>query len=166
VSAPAYKAASRRVGELIDGVWVTNAMDSVIKDGVLHRPPSIFRNWVTADETAPAGARGYKAEAGRYHLYVSLACPWAHRTLIMRGLKGLAGMISVSVVNWLMAEDGWTFAPGEGVIPDTINGADKLRDIYLLADPHCTSRVTVPVLWDNAGSIGGCHAMTISSETR
>jgi glutathionyl-hydroquinone reductase len=138
------------MGELIDGVWVTNAMDSVIKDGVLHRPPSIFRNWLTADGSAPVGARGYKAEAGRYHLYVSLACPWAHRTLIMRNLKGLASMISVSIVNWLMAEDGWTFASGEGVIPDTINGADKLRDIYLLADPHCTSRVTVPVLWDKA----------------
>jgi glutathionyl-hydroquinone reductase len=85
------------MGELIDGIWVTNAMDSVIRDGVLHRPPSIFRNWLTADGTAPAGARGYKAEAGRYHLYVSLACPWAHRTLIMRNLKGLAAMISVSI---------------------------------------------------------------------
>ena len=141
------------MGELIDGQWVTNAMESVIKDGALHRPPSVFRDWVTADGAAPAGmpdTRGFEAEAGRYHLYVSLACPWAHRTLIVRNLKGLGEMISVSIVNWLMGDDGWTFAPGEGVIPDTINGKDKLRDIYLLADPHATSRVTVPVLWDKA----------------
>ena len=141
------------MGELIDGRWITNAMESVIKDGALHRPPSVFRNWITADGASPPeapGARGFKAEAGRYHLYVSLACPWAHRTLILRDLKGLAGMISISVVNWLMAEDGWTFAPGEGVIPDMVNGTDRLRDIYRLADPHATTRVTVPVLWDKA----------------
>jgi len=141
------------MGELIDRIWVTSTMDNVLKDGVLHRPSSIFRDWVTADGLPPThapNARGFKAEAGRYHLYVSLACPWAHRTLILRDLKALGGMISISIsisiVNWLMAEDGWTFAPGDGVIPDSVNGCDKLRDIYLLADPHCTSRATVPVL--------------------
>jgi glutathionyl-hydroquinone reductase len=90
----------------------------------------------------------FEAERDRYHLYVSLACPWAHRTLIMRSLKGLAGIIDISVVHWLMGDDGWTFEPGPDVIPDTVNGVQKLHQLYRLADPQCTSRVTVPVLWD------------------
>lgn len=138
------------MGELIDGKWHPGGLESVLSDGALKRPPSVFRDWVTPDGSAPPGSRGFKAEPGRYHLYVSLACPWAHRTLIMRNLKDLRGMIDVSVVHWHMGEDGWTFAPGPGVIPDPIAGAAKLHGIYTLADPHCTSRVTVPVLFDTA----------------
>jgi glutathionyl-hydroquinone reductase len=81
---------------------------------------------------------------------VSLACPWVHRTLIFRNLKGLADLVGVSVVHWLMGEDGWMFQPGPGVVPDTVNGAAKLHEIYTLSDPNCTSRVSVPVLWDKA----------------
>ncbi len=136
------------MGELVDGVWRNGGFESVLSDGALQRPPSVFRDWVTADGSASLGARGFKAEPGRYHLYVSLACPWAHRTLIMRNLKGLQGMIGLSVVHWHMGEDGWTFAPGPGVIADPIVGAAKLHGIYTLSDPQCTSRVTVPVLFD------------------
>ena len=110
---------------------------------------SAFRSFVTADgRPGPTGTGGFKAEAGRYHLYVSLACPWAHRTLIMRALKGLDDMISVSVVHWLMREQGWTFADGPGVVADGINGAELLHQVYTAADPHYSGRVTVPVLWD------------------
>ena len=90
----------------------------------------------------------FPPEPGRYHLYVSLACPWAHRTLIFRKLKGLEAMIGVSVVHWLMGDDGWTFADGPGVIADSVNGAEKLWQIYVKAKPDYTGRVTVPVLWD------------------
>jgi glutathionyl-hydroquinone reductase len=135
------------MGELINGQWHRTGPESVLADGTLRRPPSIFRNWVTVDGSTPAG-EGFKAEPGRYHLYVSLACPWAHRTLIMRSLKGLAGMIDISIVHWLMGADGWTFEPGPDVVPDTVNGCEKLHQVYSFADPLCTSRVTVPVLWD------------------
>src|SRR3984885_12880588 len=122
------------MGLMINGTWQEHAPETN-KDGYFERGETAFRNWITPDgRPGPTGQDGFRAMTGRYHLYVSLACPWAHRTLIMRALKGLAGMISISVVNWLMAEDGWTFAPGEGVVPDTVNGADKLRDIYVLAD--------------------------------
>jgi len=131
------------MGELIDGVWHRQPLDTGATGGVFQRRETVFRNWITAD-----GAGGFRAEPGRYHLYVSLACPWAHRTLIMRALKGLEDMIGVSVVHWLMGEDGWTFAAGDGVIADTVNGAEFLYEIYRLADPHCSTRVTVPVLWD------------------
>jgi len=131
------------MGELIAGTWQRNGFESVLADGQLRRPPSVFRNWIT---TGPDSSFG--AEPGRYHLYVSLACPWAHRTLIMRNLKGLADLIDVSVVHWLMGEDGWTFDPDLGVVPDSVNGATFLHEIYTLSDPACTSRVTVPVLWD------------------
>jgi putative glutathione S-transferase len=131
------------MGELIGGVWHRTGIDTAIIDGGLVRKRSVFRGWVTADPSAR-----FPAEAGRYHLYVSLACPWAHRTLILRALKGLAGMIDISVVHWLMGEDGWTFEPADGVIADTVNGCATLRELYTLADPGCTSRVTVPVLWD------------------
>ena len=136
------------MGELVAGRWCQTGVDSVLVDGRHQRPPSVFRDWVTADGSAPEGARGFKAESGRYHLYVSLACPWAHRALIMRNLKALDGMIGVSVVHWLMGEDGWTFKPGPGVVPDPVAHVPMLRDIYTLADPDCTSRVTVPVLFD------------------
>jgi putative glutathione S-transferase len=140
------------MGELIGGQWRRTGLDAVLSDGALQRPPSVFRDWVTADGSGPEGSRGFKAEPGRYHLYVSLACPWAHRTLIMRNLKGLSGLIGVSVVNWLMGEDGWTFEAGPGVVPDTVSHAATLREIYTLADSQCTSRVTVPVLWDRVES--------------
>ena len=108
-----------------------------------------FRNWVTADGApGPTGAGGFHAAAGRYHLIVSLACPWAHRTLIFRKLKGLESMISLSVVNWLMAERGWTFDAGPGVIPDPLFGFETLSSFYVKARPDFTGRVTVPVLWD------------------
>ncbi|MBB3917759.1 glutathione S-transferase family protein [Rhizobium fabae] len=131
------------MGELIAGTWQRSGMERVLTDGKLRRPPSVFRDWITAEPSSP-----FEAEPGRYHLYVSLACPWAHRTLIMRNLKGLDELIDVSVVHWLMGEDGWTFDPDLGVIPDAVNGATFLHEIYTLSDPACTSRVTVPVLWD------------------
>jgi len=117
--------------------------------GSFIRSASKFRNWITPDG-APglSGEGGFAAEAGRYHLYVSLACPWAHRTLMFLKLKGLEGMVSVSVVNWLMLERGWTFAPGPGVVADDVNHAQFMRQIYQLADGDYSGRYTVPVLWD------------------
>ncbi len=137
------------MGLLIDGKWRDRWYDTKKTGGRFVRKASAFRNWVTPDgRPGPTGKGGFKAEAGRYHLYVSLACPWAHRTLIFRALKGLEGMISVSVVNPLMMEQGWSFDPGEGVVPDDVNGARHLYEIYTKADPNYTGRVTVPVLWD------------------
>lgn len=137
------------MGMLVDGKWHDVWYDTDSTGGHFERKPSSFRNWVTPDGAAgPSGDAGFKAESGRYHLYVSLACPWAHRTLIMRALKGLENMISVSVVNWLMREEGWTFADGPGVVPDKVNGAERLYEIYVKADPTYSGRVTVPVLWD------------------
>jgi len=137
------------MGLLVDGVWRDQWYDTKATGGRFERKASSFRNWVTADGApGPSGEGGFPAAAGRYHLYVSLACPWAHRTLIFRALKGLEGMISVSVVNWLMAGEGWTFADGPGVVPDTVNGKRRLHEVYTLADPHYSGRVTVPVLWD------------------
>jgi glutathionyl-hydroquinone reductase len=135
------------MGELIGGIWHRTGFGVVLSEGVLRRPPSIFRNWIGSD-CGPHGARAFEPEAGGYHLYVSLACPWAHRTLIMRNLKGLAGLVDLSVVHWHMGDDGWTFDPGPNVVSDTVNGVTKLCELYQLADPECTSRVTVPVLWD------------------
>lgn len=137
------------MGLLVDGKWVDQWYDTEETGGKFERKASQFRNWVTADgEAGPSGVGGFKAEAGRYHLYVSLACPWAHRTLIMRALKGLEDMISVSVVHPLMKEHGWTFAEGDGVVPDPVGDADYLYEVYLAADPDYSGRVTVPVLWD------------------
>jgi putative glutathione S-transferase len=140
---------SIKMGMLVDGKWQDVWYDTSSTGGRFLRKDSQFRNWVTADGKAgPSGGDGFKAEAGRYHLYVSLACPWAHRTLIMRALKGLEEMISISVVNWLMLESGWTFADGPSVIPDPINGATVLHQVYTKAEPRYSGRVTVPVLWD------------------
>jgi len=137
------------MGVMVDGEWRTDGKFPTDGDGRFVRPETVFRNWITPDGApGPSGVGGFRAEAGRYHLYVSLACPWAHRTLIFRKLKGLEGLISLSVVNWLMAEDGWTFAPGRGVIADSVNHAARLRDVYAAASPKYTGRVTVPVLWD------------------
>nr|WP_245445832.1 glutathione S-transferase family protein [Mesorhizobium kowhaii] len=128
---------------MIAGVWHRSGIERVLADGALRRPPSVFRNWIADYDSSP-----FQPEPRRYHLYVSLACPWAHRTIIMRNLKGLTDLVGLSVVHWFMGEDGWTFAPGPRVVPDTVNRVDMLRDLYTLADPECTSRVTVPVLWD------------------
>lgn len=137
------------MGLLVDGKWHTDWYDTASTNGRFVRKAPSFRNWITKDGSAgPSGVGSFKAEAGRYHLYVSMACPWAHRTLIFRTLKGLEEMISVSVVNAFMGDEGWTFEPGEDVIPDTVNGKTHLHQIYTLAQPDYTGRVTVPVLWD------------------
>jgi putative glutathione S-transferase len=137
------------MGLLVEGQWRDVWYDTGSTRGRFVRKDAAFRNWITADGSAgPSGVGGFKAEAGRYHLYVSLACPWAHRTLIMRSLKGLEDTISVSIVHWLMLDDGWTFADGPGLIPDTVYRARLMREIYTAADPYYTGRVTVPVLWD------------------
>ena len=132
------------MGLLVDGVW----QDDVLRtnDGHFVRPATRFRNWVTPDGSpGPTGEAGFSAEAGRYHLYVSLACPWAHRTVIFRKLKGLENVISLSVVSPDMLKDGWTFNKDEGSTGDDVNGKSKLSEIYVLADPHYTGRVSVPV---------------------
>jgi len=141
------------MGDFFRGTWRADADFPHDKTGHFVRPDAPFRNWVTASgEAGPSGASGFKAEPGRYHLIVSLACPWAHRTLIFRRLKGLESMISLSVVHWLLAERGWTFDPGPGVIPDPIFGAGELREFYVKARPDYSGRVTVPVLWDRKTS--------------
>lgn len=137
------------MGMLIDGAWHAETPLIATSDGGFVRRDSPFRSWITPDGApGPSGEGGFKAEAGRYHLYVSLACPWAHRTLIFRALNGLEGAISVSVVNWLMLDHGWTFVEGEGVVPDPIHDARFLHQVYTAADPRFTGKVTVPVLWD------------------
>jgi putative glutathione S-transferase len=119
------------------------------KDGRFVRLPTTFRNFVTADGSAgPTGEGGFPAETGHYHLYVSLACPWAHRTLIFRKLKKLEDVISVSVVEPVLSKLGWEFGTGPGATLDTVNGKSTLGEIYLLTNPRYTGRVTVPVLWD------------------
>lgn len=137
------------MGLLVDGQWTDQWYDTKRTGGRFVRSEAQFRNWITADGLAgPTGQSGFKAEAGRYHLYVSLACPWAHRCLIFRAIKKLDPMIGLSVVNPLMGRDGWTFTPDEGVIPDHVNHASFLHQLYTLAQPAYTGRVTVPVLWD------------------
>lgn len=138
------------MGLLVDGKWVDQWYDTKSTDGKFVRKDAAFRNWITADGSAgPTGTGGFKAEAGRYHLYVSLACPWAHRTLIFRSLKGLQNMIDVSVVSPFMKNDGWTFqADFPGVVADPIGSAEFAHQIYTKADPTYTGRVTVPILWD------------------
>lgn len=129
--------------QFVDGEWVPG-YEATNEDGEFERQETMFRNWVKAD-----GDSEFPAESGRYHLYVSYACPWAHRTLITRALKGLTDAITVDIVDPYRNEDGWQFTPGkDGCTPDTASGFDYLRDVYLAADPECTGRVTVPVLWD------------------
>ncbi|MBD2058850.1 glutathione S-transferase family protein [Oculatella sp. FACHB-28] len=130
------------LGMLMDGKWVTER-EQEDKKGKFVRPSTTFRNWITAD-----GSSGFKAEHARYHLYVSLACPWAHRTLIMRQLKGLSDAISISVVDPEMGENSWEFSDSEGCIPDTVNHTRYLWELYTKVEPDYTGRVTVPVLWD------------------
>jgi putative glutathione S-transferase len=134
---------------LVDGVWNDVWYDTKETKGHFKRAASQFRNWVTSDGSpGPTGAGGFKAEAGRYHLYVSLACPWAHRTLIFRKLKKLEDLISISIVDPLMLEAGWEFKDRDGGTVDHLFGAKALWEIYVKADPHYSGRVTVPVLWD------------------
>ncbi len=135
------------MGLLVDGIW--KDQDNDTKAGRFERPQTVFRNWITADGSAgPTGDGGFPAATGRYHLYVALACPWAHRTLIFRKLKKLEDAISVSVVEPINLEYGWAFGPAGSFTADAANGRAKLSDIYLLATPGFTGRVTVPVLWD------------------
>lgn len=137
------------MGLLVEGRWVDQWYDTASTGGKFVRSEAPFRSWITADGSAgPGGEGGFKAEAGRYHLYVSLACPWAHRTLILRALKGLEDMITVSVVNPYMGENGWTFETAPGVIADPVGDAQFLYQVYLRARPDYSGRVTVPVLWD------------------
>jgi len=137
------------MGLLVDGKWQDKWYDTKKTDGRFVRSSTQFRNWITPDGSpGPSGEGGFAAEPGRYHLYVSYACPWAHRTLIFRSLKGLQDAVGLSVVHHFMGNEGWTFEPSDGVIPDTVNGASRLHQIYTTADPDYTGRVTVPVLWD------------------
>jgi putative glutathione S-transferase len=141
------------MGMLVEGKWHDVWYDTKATKGRFERSASQFRNWITPDGApGPSGRGGFKAEAGRYHLYVSLACPWAHRTLIYRKLKQLEDLISVSVVDYLMLENGWEFRKRDndphGTTGDDLFGSDYLYQLYLKADPNYSGRVTVPVLWD------------------
>lgn len=131
------------MGALVDGVWRDEEHWTHRSDGRFVRQDSRFRERITAD-----GSSGFRAEPGRYHLFVSLACPWAHRTLIFRKIKGLEETIDVSIVHWHMGADGWTFELGRGATGDTLLESTHLRDIYTHASPTYTGRVTVPILWD------------------
>jgi len=136
------------MGVMVNGVWQEHEPERG-KDGHFQRPETSFRNWITPDgRPGPTGQDGFRAMAGRYHLYVSLACPWAHRTLIMRSLKGLQSIIPVSVTHWVMAEHGWTFAPGDGVIPDSLYNSRYVYELYARADETYSGRSSVPILWD------------------
>lgn len=137
------------MGLLVDGKWHDQWYDTEGNGGRFIRTEAQYRNWITPDGSpGPTGEGGFKAEPNRYHLYVAMACPWANRTLIMRKLKKLEDMISVSVVNPLMAENGWTFEPAVGVIPDPVINATYLHELYTHVDPNYSGRVTVPILYD------------------
>lgn len=136
------------MGLLIEGHWHDQWYDTA-GDGRFKRENAQRRNWITADGSpGPSGEGGFKAQASRYHLYVSLACPWAHRTLILRQLKGLQDLVDVSVVSWLMRDDGWTFDPTSGSSGDVLDGLDFLHQRYTADDANYSGRVTVPLLWD------------------
>ena len=138
------------MGQLIEGKWSTQWYDTKSTGGRFKRSTSAFRNWITPDGTAgKTGTGGFKAEAGRYRLYVALICPWASRTLIARKLKGLESAITVSVVEPELTDQGWCFAPGA----DGVNGATYMHQIYTRADPQVNGRATVPVLWDMARNV-------------
>jgi glutathionyl-hydroquinone reductase len=138
------------MGRLVDGIWQDIWYDTKSTGGKFRRAQSQFRNWITPDGVAgPSGKAGFTAESGRYHLYVSYACPWAHRTLIFRRIKGLADHVTVSVVHPEMLDKGWTFATDDhGATGDHLFGHDFAHQIYTAADPAYSGRVTVPILWD------------------
>jgi glutathionyl-hydroquinone reductase len=129
-------------GMFVEGEWKTGRQLER-ENGRFKRAETTFRDWISADAST-----GFAAESGRYHLYIAWACPWAHRTAIMRRLKGLEDDISMSVVGHYMGDDGWSFEPEPGVVPDTVNGTHYLRELYVKADPRYTGRVSTPVLWD------------------
>ncbi len=130
------------LGRLVDGQWTTEWTERD-QAGSFKRMPTLFHQWVTAD-----GSSGFKAESGRYHLYVSLGCPWAHRTVLLRSLKGLEDAIGLSIVDPVISDQGWQFSDGPGCIADSVNQSDYLWQVYVKANPTYTGRVTVPVLWD------------------
>ncbi|MEE9319805.1 MAG: glutathione S-transferase family protein [Granulosicoccus sp.] len=137
------------MGLLQDGKWVDRWYDNKSSKGRFVRSDAVFRSWITADGSpGPSGEGGFRAEANRYHLYISHACPWAHRTMIFRSLKGLQKMLPISVVHWFMGADGWTFQTADGVIADSVNGSQYMHQIYTKAVANFSGRVTVPVLWD------------------
>lgn len=137
------------MGLLVDGKWHDVWYDTKASQGRFVRTESQFRNWVTPDGSAgPSGRAGFRAEPGRYHLYVAYACPWAHRTLIYRELKGLQSLIGVSAVNSYMGAEGWTFAAGPETIADDVNGVQRIYELYLIADAQYSGRATIPILWD------------------
>jgi glutathionyl-hydroquinone reductase len=141
------------MGYVKDGKWIDQWYDTKATNGRYIRKPSTFRNWITKDgNPGPTGTGGFIAEKDRYHLYISLACPWAHRALIYRAIKGLENIITISSVNALMKSKGWTFEEGLGVIPDKINNKKYLYEIYLQVDPLYEGRSTVPILWDKKKS--------------
>src|SRR5215813_5988296 len=137
------------MGLLVGGVWQDEQHSTRTPGGRFVRPTTRFRNWVTQDGSpGPTGEGGFAAARGRYHLYVALPCPWAHRTVIMRMLKGLEDVVSMSVLEPLYGPHGWRFGTSPGTGPDSVNGASELAEIYLRADPRYTGRVSVPALWD------------------
>ncbi len=137
------------MGSLVEGKWQKGDVAPADAKGHFVRADAHFRNWITPDGSpGPTGRGGFAAEPGRYHLYVSLACPWASRTLILRAWKGLTSHIPVSVTHWFMGDEGWTFEPGEGVVPDPLHRVTHLHELYTRANPRYTGKVTVPVLWD------------------
>ena len=138
------------MGLLVDGKWQDRLYETKSTGGAFKRAEAQFRNWITADgHSGPSGEGGFKAESGRYHLYVSYACPWAHRTLIFRALKGLEDHITVSIVHPDMMESGWEFKTDfDGATGDPLNGASFIYDIYTKSQPDVSARATVPVLWD------------------
>jgi len=137
------------MGLLVDGKWHDQWYDTSKTGGKFEREGARFRNWVTADGSpGQSGEGGFQAEPGRYHLYVSLACPWAHRTLIVRALKGLEDLVSVSVVSPIMLEDGWTYDTTTGSSGDSLGERQYHHQVYTAAVSDYTGRVTVPVLWD------------------
>ena len=138
------------MGLLVDGTWTNTWYDTKNNGGKFVRAASQFRNWITPDGSAgPTGTDGFRAQSGRYHLYVSYACPWAHRTLIFRALKGLVPHISTSAVHPEMLQDGWTFQTDtDGATGDTLYQQEFVHQIYTRADATYSGRVTVPILWD------------------
>lgn len=137
------------MGSLIDGHWEIGQAGKATSSGRFDRKPSLLRNWITADGSAgPSGTSGFRAESGRYHLYVSLACPWAHRTTIIRNLKGLDAHISLSIVHWYMGDLGWTFEKDQCAEGDPLMRHGYLHEVYTASNRTYTGNVTVPVLWD------------------
>ncbi|MCC6887166.1 MAG: glutathione S-transferase family protein [Hyphomicrobiales bacterium] len=137
------------MGFFIEGVWHEDTAANRFERGRFVRTPSAYRNWITADGSpGPSGNGGFKAEPGRYHLYVAHACPWAHRTTLFRTLKKLEDVISITIAAPLYGERSWRFSDEPGCIPDTANGTGALWEVYLLANARYSGRVTVPTLWD------------------